>query len=146
MYEILVTGSLGTSECAGECLFLQPVQTCSRYHCRCHYRSHTQCRYLNNKCKCPLNVFVDASVSGRMTKELHKTFYCQFLNPHLSTNSLVLCGSLSGHKDQQALLEPFGGKDEDLRVIAPKTSKYALPLDVFLQAIYNVFQEDNRLY
>ena len=78
IYAILVRGPLCTSECAGECLFSKPGQTCSRCRCRSHCRSHTQCRYLNYKCKCPLNVFVVASVSGRKTQEHLKTFFCQF--------------------------------------------------------------------
>ena len=53
------------------------------------------------------------------------------LNPHLSTNSLVLCGSWSGHKDEQVLLGVFGGKDVDLKIIPPKTTKYAPSLDVY---------------
>ena len=50
-------------------------------------------------------------------------------NPHLSTNSLVLCGSLSGRKDEQVLLEAFGGKYVNLKIIPPKTTKYAQPLE-----------------
>ena len=132
VYEILVTGPIGTSECAGECRFsCKLVQICSRCHCRCHSRSHTQCRYFNYKCKCPLNVFVDANVSGRITNEHLKTFFLSVLNPYLSTNTLVLCGSWSGHKDEQVLLEAFGGKDVDLKIIPPKTTKYTQPLDVY---------------
>ena len=47
------------------------------------------------------------------------------LNSHMSTNSLVLCGFWSGHKDEQVLLEAFGGKDVDLKIIPPETTKYA---------------------
>ena len=56
--------------------------------------------------------------------------FLSVLNPHFSTNSLVLCGSWSGHKDEQVLLEAFGGKDVpvDLKIIPPKTTKYAQPL------------------
>ena len=45
------------------------------------------------------------------------------LNPHLSKNSVVLCGSWSGHKDERVLLETFGGKVMDLKFIPPKTIK-----------------------
>ena len=115
------------------------LQTCSRCHCRCHCRSHVQCRYLNYKCKCPLNVFVDASVSGRKTKEHLKNFFCQFWIHNLSTNSLVLCGSLSRHKNEQVLLEAFEGKDVDLKFIPPKTTKYAQPLDVYFFRQYQIY-------
>ena len=57
--------------------------------------------------------------------------FLSVLNPHLSTNSLVLCGFWSGHKDEHVLLEAFGGKDVDLKIIPPKTTKYAEPLDVY---------------
>ena len=33
--------------------------------------------------------------------------FMSVLNPHLSTNSLVLCGSCSGHKDEQVLPEAY---------------------------------------
>ena len=46
-------------------------------------------------------------------------------SPHLSTNLLVLCGSSSGHTDVQVLLQAFGGKGVDLKIIPPKTTKYA---------------------
>ena len=59
-------------------------------------------------------------------------------NPHLSTNSLVLCGSWSGHKNEQVLLKAFGGKDVDLKIIPPKTTKYAQPLDVYFFRQYTV--------
>ena len=49
--------------------------------------------------------------------------FLSVLNPHLLTNSLVLCGSWSGHKDEQVLLEAFGGNDVDLKIIPPKTTK-----------------------
>ena len=61
------------------------------------------------------------------------------LNPPLSTNSLVLCGSWSGHKDAQVLLEAFGGKDVDLKVIPPKTTKYAQPLDMYFFRQYKIY-------
>ena len=53
------------------------------------------------------------------------------LNPHLWTISLVLCDSWSEHKDEQVLVEAFGGKDVDLKIIPSKTTKYAQPLDVY---------------
>ena len=61
------------------------------------------------------------------------------LNPHLSTNSLVLCGSWSGQKDEQVLLEAFGGKDVDLKTIPPKTTEYAQPLDVCFFRKYQIY-------
>ena len=50
-------------------------------------------------------------------------FFLSVLNPNLSTNSLVFCDSWSGHKDEQVLLEAFGGKDVALKIIPPKTTK-----------------------
>ena len=46
--------------------------------------------------------------------------FLSVFNPHLSTNSLVLCGSWSGRKDEQVPLETYGGKDVDLKIIPPK--------------------------
>ena len=60
------------------------------------------------------------------------------LNSDLSTNSLVLCGSWSGRKDEQVLLEASGGKDVDLKIIPPKTTKYAQPLDVYSFRQYKI--------
>ena len=57
--------------------------------------------------------------------------FLSVLNPHLSTKSLVLCDSWSGYKDEQVLLEVSGGKDVDLKIIPPKTTKYAQTLDVY---------------
>ena len=39
--------------------------------------------------------------------------FLSVLNPHLSTKSLVLCDSWSGHQDEQVLLEASGEKDVD---------------------------------
>ena len=68
--------------------------------------------------------------------------FLSVLNPHLSTNSLVLCGSWSGHKDEQVLLEAFGGKDVDLKIISPKTMKYAQPLDVYFFRQYKIYARE----
>ena len=43
--------------------------------------------------------------------------FLSVLSPYLSTDSLVSCASWSGHKDEQVLLEAFGGKDVDLKII-----------------------------
>ena len=56
----------------------------------------------------------------------------------MSTNSLVLCGSWSGHKDEQVLLEVCGGKDVDLKIIPPKTTKYAEPLGAHFLRQYKI--------
>ena len=53
--------------------------------------------------------------------------------------SLVLCNSWSGHKDEQVLLEAFGGKDVDLKIIPPKTTKYTEPLDVYFFRQYKIY-------
>ena len=79
--------------------------------------------------------------------------FLSVLNPHLSTNSLVLCGSWTEHKDEQVLLEAFGGKDVDLKITPPKTtssrvkeggvqisiSKNAKPLDVYFFRKYKIY-------
>ena len=62
--------------------------------------------------------------------------FLSILNPHLSTNSR---GSCSEHKDEQVLLEAFGGKDVDLKTIRPKTTKYAQPLDVHFLRQYKIY-------
>ena len=43
--------------------------------------------------------------------------FLSVLNPHLSTKSLVLSDFWSGHKDEQVLLEAFGGKYVDWNII-----------------------------
>ena len=57
------------------------------------------------RCKCELEE------DGRTAEDL----FLSVLNPHLSTKSLVLCGSWSGHKEEQVLLETFRGEDVDLK-------------------------------
>ena len=64
--------------------------------------------------------------------------FLSVLNPHLSTNSLVFCGSWSGHKDEQVLLEASGGKDVDLKNFPPKTTKYAQPLNMYFFRQYKI--------
>ena len=53
---------------------------------------------------------------------------CTFYNISLS---LVLCDFWSGHKDEQVLLEASGGKNVDVKIIPPKTTNYAKPLDMY---------------
>ena len=64
--------------------------------------------------------------------------FLSVLNPHLSTNSVVLCDSWCGHKDEQVLLETFGEKYVDLKIILPKTTKYAQLLDVYFFRQYKI--------
>ena len=66
-------------------------------------------------------------------------FFLSVFNPHMSTNSLVLCGSWSGHKDERVLLEAFEGKDVYLKIIPPKTTKYAQLLDVYFFTQYKIY-------
>ena len=80
-------------------------------------------------CKCELEE------DERIPEDLFRSV----LNPHLSTNSLVLCCSWSGHKDEQVILEAFGGKDVDLKIIPPKTTKYAQSLDVYFFRQYKIY-------
>ena len=70
-------------------------------------------------------------------------FYWSVLNLHLSTNSLVLCDSWSGHKHEQVLPEASGGKDVDLKIIPPKTTRYAQPLDMYFFRQYKI--HDKRI-
>ena len=67
------------------------------------------------------------------------TFFFSVLKPHFSTKSTVFCDSWSGHKDEQVLLEASGGKDVDLKIIPPKTTKYAQPLDVYFFRQYKIY-------
>ena len=41
--------------------------------------------------------------------------------------------------DEQLLLEGSGGKDADLKIIPPKTTKYAQPLDVYFFTQYKTY-------
>ena len=83
------------------------------------------------RCKCEWE-------EDKRTPEDH---FLSVLNPHLSTNSLVICGSCSGHKDEQVLLEAFGGKNVDLKIIPPKPTKYAQPLDVYFFRQYKIYAQ-----
>ena len=65
--------------------------------------------------------------------------FLSVLNPHLSTNSLVLCDSWSGHKDEQVLLEAFGRTYAYLKIIPPKNTKYAQPLDAYFFRQYKIY-------
>ena len=46
---------------------------------------------------------------------------------------------MSANKDEQALLEASGGKGVDLKIIPPKTTKYAQSLDVYLFRQYIIY-------
>ena len=87
---------------------------------------HSKCL---RKCKC------EWEEDERTPEDL----FLSVLDPLLSTNSLVLCGSWSGHKDEQILREAFGGKDVDLKIIPPKTTKYAQPLDMYFFMQYKIY-------
>ena len=43
------------------------------------------------------------------------------------------------HRDEQVLLEAFGGKEVDLKIIQPKTTKYAQPPDVYFFRQYKIY-------
>ena len=45
----------------------------------------------------------------------------------------------SGNKDEEVLLEAFGGNDVDLKIIPPKITKYAQLLDVYFFRKYKVY-------
>ena len=53
--------------------------------------------------------------------------------------SLVLCDFWFGHKDEQVLQEASGGKDVDLKIIPPKTIKYAQPLSMYFFRQYKIY-------
>ena len=57
----------------------------------------------------------------------------------MSTNLLVLCGSYFGYKDEQVLLEVFGGKYVDLKILPPKTTKYTQRLEVYFFIQYKIY-------
>ena len=67
--------------------------------------------------------------------------FLSVLKPHLSTNSLVLCRSWTGYKDEQVglLPEAFGEKNVYLKIIPLKTTKYAQPLDVYFFRQYKIY-------
>ena len=81
------------------------------------------------RCKC------DWEKDERTPEDL----FLSVLNAHLSTNSLVLSTSWSGNKDEQVLLEAFGEKEVDLKIIPPETIKYAHPLDVYFFRQYKIY-------
>ena len=47
----------------------------------------------------------------------------------------------SRHKDEQVLQEASGGKDVDLKLIPPKTTKYAQSLDVCFFRKYKIYEK-----
>ena len=86
-----------------------------------------------------------------MTKEHLKTFFLSVLNSYLSTNSLVLYFVAPGldirMNSEQVLLEASGGKDVDLKIIPPKTTKYAQPLHVYFSRQYKIYaKRTTRFY
>ena len=65
--------------------------------------------------------------------------FLSVLKQHLPTNSLVHCGSWSGYKYEQVLLEAFGGIDVNLKIIPPKNTKYTQRLDVYFFRQYKIY-------
>ena len=108
---------------------------------RCHCRSHTQWRYLIYKCKCPLNVFVDASVSGRKTKEQLKIFFCQFWIHICRQIHWYLVAPWLDIRMNKYYWKPLEEKDVVLKIIPPKTTKYAQLLDVYLFRKYIIYSK-----
>ena len=87
----------------------------------------------------PSKYFRRCKCEWKEDERILEDLFLSVLNPHLWTNSLVLCGPCSGHKDEQVLMEAFGGKDVDLKIIPPKITKYAQPLGVCFCRQYKIY-------
>ena len=77
-------------------------------------------------------------MTTKRTVKKSKVITCHNCTFYIISLSLVLCDSWSGHRDEQVLLEASGGKDVDLKIIPPKTTKYAQPLDVYFFRQYRI--------
>ena len=55
-------------------------------------------------------------------------------------SKLITCHNCTFYNISLSLiLEASGGKDLDLKIIPPKTTKYAQPLDVYFFRKYNIY-------
>ena len=88
---------------------------------------------------CPQNIHVEASKSGKMTKEHMKSFLHSVLGEHVGEKGLLLCDSWSGHKDYSLIEDCFPNKDITLKILPPKTTKYCQPLDVYCFRQYKLY-------
>ena len=82
--------------------------------------------------KLSTNIVASAGMTTKRIVKKSMVITCHSCTFYRIRDKLVLCDSWSGHKNEQVLLEAFGGKDVDLNIInPPKSTKYAQSLDVY---------------
>lgn len=89
----------------------------------------------------PSNVSLDASSSGKMTKDHFKRWFQNVFAhdvPDTPNKSLLLLDSWSGQTDR-AVSELLPNKNVSFEYLPPKTTKYVQPLDVYFFRQYKPF-------
>ncbi len=96
-------------------------------------------RVQQNMFQCP-NVVVYCSKSGKMTKELVREWCEESLIPAISSKSLLLLDSWSGHSDTENICSLFSqDKPCEILKIPPKTTSLIQPLDVYFFRQWKLF-------
>jgi hypothetical protein len=78
------------------------------------------------------NIFVVASSSGKVTKDLLQTWFQEVFFPHVGSNSALIVDSLTHYKDKD-LIKSATPPDKALKIltIPPKTTSMIQPLDKY---------------
>ena len=97
MYEILVRIITYLWMCWWVSFFCKTLQTCSRYHCRCHCRSHTQYTYINYECKWGLSIKCSKKYEWLQNTQWRKARWSHVINAH-SIISLLNATSMTPAK------------------------------------------------
>jgi hypothetical protein len=78
------------------------------------------------------NIFVNASSSGKVTKDLLQTWFQEVFFPHFGSNNALIVDSLT-HYNDKALIKSATPPDKALKIltIPPKTTSMIQPLDKY---------------
>lgn len=86
----------------------------------------------------PGNIFLDASISGKVTKKNLKNFYKEVVDP-VTTDGILIEDSFSCHKDNNLFIESISpGKQLLKKIIPPGITRFVQPLDVYFFRQYKL--------
>ncbi|XP_032682282.1 uncharacterized protein LOC116849335 isoform X2 [Odontomachus brunneus] len=87
----------------------------------------------------PVNIYIQASKSGKLTSEHFKTWFSEVYVPNTGRKSMLLLDSWTGHCPSQ--LEQLIPQDKEVKfsTIPKKTTTFIQPLDVFGFRIWKKF-------
>jgi len=87
----------------------------------------------------PVNIYIQASKSGKLTAEHFKTWFTEVYLPNTGSKSMLLLDSWTGHCPSQLEQHVPQGKEVTFLTIPKKTTGIIQPLDVFGFRIWKNF-------